>query len=318
VSTLKEFKTQLVEEVGGIMSPSFDISVVSTDRVPHFGDPLITFPNLDSNKQSCKVVESCVLYVDIRRSTHLNMTHKSKTVAKLYSAFVRAMTRCAVRHHGHVRGIIGDRLMVLFDPKDAFTNAVETAISMNSTARYVIDKHFQYGEIKCGIGIDFGKMLATKTGFQRRGHEQQNYRSLVWLGRPANIASKLTDLANKPRESVSLPALRVARPFLGSEWVWLSEHWEKFVNGFKRNYLRGGWDHEDSNVQAFLTYREDRELKAATPNILMTETVFKGFSAANPVHSVITKKLFSEISIHIDGYSGAVHGGSPIWTSFAE
>jgi class 3 adenylate cyclase len=45
-------------------------------------------------------------------------------------------------------------------------------------------------------------MMATKTGVRRR--------SLVWLGRPANVASKLTDLANKPEESVTIPVVQAA------------------------------------------------------------------------------------------------------------
>ena len=40
--------------------------------------------------------------------------------------------------------------------------------------------------------------------------EQVNYRNLVWLGRPANVASKLTDAANKPEEGQMLSKVRVA------------------------------------------------------------------------------------------------------------
>jgi hypothetical protein len=53
-------------------------------------------------------------------------------------------------------------------------------------------------------------MLATKTGIRRHGEQQGNYRNLVWLGRPANVASKLTDLANKPGEGFNVPMVSVA------------------------------------------------------------------------------------------------------------
>lgn len=168
-----------------------------TSSVPHSDDPVITFPNLDDRLQRCKVIETAVLYIDIRRSTNLNLEHRPQTVAKLYSAFVRAMTRCAAEYRGHVRGIIGDRVMVLFNPSTAFTDAVNAAILMNTICKYVLNKHFKQNEVTCGIGIDYGRMLATKTGVRRHGYERHNYRSLVWLGRPANVASKLTDLANK-------------------------------------------------------------------------------------------------------------------------
>jgi class 3 adenylate cyclase len=152
----------------------------------------------------------CVLYIDIRRSTDLNLSHRATTVAKLYSAFIRAMTRVARYHKGHVRGIIGDRLMVIFDTRNAFVNAVYCAIFMNTVSKYIINRHFKANEVTCGIGIDAGNMLATKTGVRRHGSEQANYRNLVWLGRPANVASKLTDIANKPSENIEVDVVHVA------------------------------------------------------------------------------------------------------------
>lgn len=74
----------------------------------------------------------------------------------------------------------------------------------------VLNKHFKANEVEFGIGIDFGSMLAAKTAIRRHGYEQTNYRNLVWLGRIANVASKLTDMANKSVESVTILAVNVA------------------------------------------------------------------------------------------------------------
>src|SRR5258706_3610758 len=103
----KELAAELDQEVASILAADFTINVTNTDVVPHSVDPAITFPNLDNKTQGTKLIDTCVLYIDIRRSTDLNLSHKPKTVAKLYSAFVRAMTRVARHHKGHVRGIIG-------------------------------------------------------------------------------------------------------------------------------------------------------------------------------------------------------------------
>jgi hypothetical protein len=81
---------------------------------------------------------------------------------------------------------------------------------MNTVCKYIINERFKANEVTCGIGIDHGNMLATKTGIRRHGFEQPNYRNLVWLGRPANTASKLTDLANKPAETEPETMVRVA------------------------------------------------------------------------------------------------------------
>lgn len=90
--SLKDLRHQIDEEVTAIFESAFSIEVTETNSVPHSGDPAITFPNLDTQTQGAKLIDTCVLYIDIRRSTDLNLTHRPRTVAKLYSAFVRAMT----------------------------------------------------------------------------------------------------------------------------------------------------------------------------------------------------------------------------------
>ena len=54
--------------------------------------------------------------------------------------------------------------MVVFDTQDCFSKAIDTAVLMNSIAKHVINKHFKHNEVKCGIGIDHGKILITKVG----------------------------------------------------------------------------------------------------------------------------------------------------------
>src|SRR5579859_4113307 len=117
---LPDFKADVIDEVSTILSTTFRISVTETASVPHSDDQAITFPNLDEKYQGVKVIETTVLYVDMRRSTELSLKHKPHVVANLYSAFVRAMTRCANAFGGEVRGIIGDRVMMLFDQADCF------------------------------------------------------------------------------------------------------------------------------------------------------------------------------------------------------
>ncbi|UGX92937.1 adenylate/guanylate cyclase domain-containing protein [Bradyrhizobium barranii subsp. barranii] len=207
---LEDLGEELSEEVSAIMGTGFSISITSTNLVPRADDPSITFPNLDTLTQGAKLITTCVLYIDMRKSTDLSFAHRPQTVAKLYTAFVRAMTRTARHFGGHVRGIIGDRVMVLFDSQDCFKNAVHCAIAMNTVSQHIINKHFKANEVRFGIGIDHGRMLVTKAGIRRHGEEQSNYRNLVWLGRPANVASKLTDAANKPAEHITVPMVRVA------------------------------------------------------------------------------------------------------------
>jgi adenylate cyclase len=320
----KELKDAISEEVAIILSSDFQIDVTETQTVPHSDDPAITFPNLDTRRQGAKLIDTCVLYIDIRRSTELNLTHKQQTVARLYSAFVRVMTQCARENKGHVRGIIGDRVMVLFDRENAFVNAVNCAMAMNSVAQYVINKHFTRGQVECGIGIDAGKMLATKTGIRRRGVNQHAYRSLVWLGRPANVASKLTDLANKPEESFDWPIINVAyrRTFLGigspPKWTWQYEWPSDFVRKLSIRGASNLIEHSNPTFEHMLVEERKLVTRPKTKPILITDTVFNGYKAAAPQADAITKGWFDPIDLQVSGYKGKVYSGDVVWTVFRD
>ncbi len=328
--SIANLRDGVVDEVSAILAADFEIDVVNTTTVPRSSDASITFPNLDTKRQGAKLINTCVLYIDIRRSTELNLRHKPKTVAKLYSAFVRAMTRCARHHKGHVRGIIGDRVMVIFDQQDAFVNAVECAISMNSVSQFVINEHFKHNEVECGIGIDAGNMLATKTGLRRKGEELHAYRNLVWLGRPANVASKLTDLANKPESAVTYPMVRAAfAPAANSlgaafqlglgpsqNWVWRDINPFNFLDLLTTDHVSRQLVYPDPNFRAMHTVPFKSVSVPKTAPILMTEIVWDGFRAAKPTSAVVTGPMFREVKLSVPGYKGRVYSGDVHFTDF--
>ncbi|PTR11063.1 MULTISPECIES: adenylate/guanylate cyclase domain-containing protein [unclassified Novosphingobium] len=317
MTKMSDLRDELSDEVGTILAKDFTVTATTTKTVPHSSDGAITFPNLDAKTQACKLIDTCVLYIDIRRSTELSITHKPQTVAKLYSAFVRAMTKCARHYGGHVRGIIGDRVMVIFDCDDCFANAVNCAILMNSAAKYVINKHFTRNEVQCGIGIDTGKMLVTKTGFRRRGVEQHNYKNLVWLGRPANVASKLTDIANKGSEGLSIDTMKVAYGrTIFDEWQWIKEYPANFVKNLE---VSGGTiTHKNPNYLSHIHTSEYLTTREATKPILMTAPVYNGFKAERPNDNSVKNGWFKKVAVEVPGYTGDVYGGDVHFTAFNE
>lgn len=195
--TVDQLKDSLTSEMLALANKKFTINISATTAVPAIEDKLITFANLDTGELKCRTLQTCVLFIDIRESTRISVEHQAETVARLYSFFGRAMSLCATHFGGSVRDIIGDRVMVVFPPEDCFHNAINCAILMHSVVNYVIDRHFSADKIRCGIGIDYGEMMVIKTGVIKRGAENAEYKSLVWVGAPANIASKLTDKAGK-------------------------------------------------------------------------------------------------------------------------
>lgn len=310
------FRADVSEEVSTILAPNFVINLTSTSAVPHSDDAAITFPNLDAASQGVKAIETAVLYVDMRRSTQLSLRHHPHTVAKLYSAFVRAMTRCAKVFNGDVRGIIGDRVMMLFDNADCYENAVYTAILINSVCQYVINKHFPHEDVSFGIGIDYGRMLATKTGIRRHGAEQQSYRSLVWLGRPANVASKLTDNANKPEEARELVKLRVGYDYLhdGTPPLYQDEWPHEFVQKFTYDQARGAM--VAPYFHSFTVVRERVVINPATKPILMSKRVYDGFKTARPFASEIQNGWFTKVNRSFPDVPDEVYGADVIYAAF--
>ena len=199
--------------------------------------------------------------------------------------------------------------MVVFDQADCFTKAVNTAILMNTVAHYIINKHVKSLDFKCGIGIDYGKMLVAKAGAIRRGEETEFYRSLVWLGRPANIASRLTDIANKSIASTSPGKVSEGHHYaiLNDKWGWYDYDFASFVSHFKPTYSPS-IRHDSEYFRTFIVTKPT-STTTHYPAILMTDSVYEGFKAANPTDLSIKGGWWTTQSVDIPEYAGRVYGG---------
>jgi adenylate cyclase len=270
---LSELRDSIKEETEALVSDDFVPISTETQFVPAIDGPDITYPNLVTTIQRVKLLASCVMYVDLRESTRISSENTDYRVAAIYSAYVRAMTRCANHYGGKVRNIIGDRVMVVFDRENCFRNAIRTAILMNSVSEYLLNWSIDFESIRCGIGIDFGEMLVTKTGIIKQGVETTSNKSLVWLGRPANVASKLTDVANK-RQDPGMSTVQVGFDLTGSyNWIWQDENLDQFVRNLSVVYPRQiRYNHP--NFAAFTGPWPRYE--STNPPILMTQEVLTG------------------------------------------
>lgn len=310
--SLKDFFKDLDDEVSSVMGGDFEIEIIETNFVPNFDDPNITYDNLDTKKKKCKRLESCVLYVDIRNSVQLSVDKQPKTLAKVYSSFVRTMIACATYYDGHVRNIIGDRVMVVFDADDCYKKAVDTATLMNSVCQHILNKRIKSTDFKCGIGIDHGKMLITKGGAIRQGAEKEFYRSLVWLGKPANIASRLTDLAFKT-ETYTLPGIHQGNyyPNIPNPWLWQDKTYEDFINDLEPISSRM-IKHKNEYFYTFFKTTLGPYTRSYSP-ILMTGAVYNGLKRAYPESDYIKKSLFTKQQVTVRDYDGEVFGGNVIF-----
>lgn len=191
--SVKSIIAEIESDVADVLATQF--SYTQTQNVPNANDPALSYER--GKLKSGKTLDTCVLYVDIRNSVAFNDVHQSITMGRLYTAFTKAILKAGRHHGGHTRNIIGDRIMIVFPQARCFTNAIECAITINHIAETILNKRFTTLDFKCGIGIDYGTLKVLKVGIQRNGTEGPENKGLVWAGYPANIASRLTDMANK-------------------------------------------------------------------------------------------------------------------------
>ena len=163
-------------------------------NVPGLDDACLTYGNGEEKKGI--EIYTCVLFVDIRNSVQQTKDKQVRTMGKIYSVFTHCVLLAAQYEGGFVRNIIGDRVMVVFPQEDCFRKAVYCAITINHIAS-MINRKFENIDFKCGIGVDYGKISVMKVGTRTKGAENDDNKGLVWVGYPANFASRLTDCANK-------------------------------------------------------------------------------------------------------------------------
>lgn len=302
---MEEFLKQINQDIKDIFG--HNISTTKAYVVPTRNDTTLTFP-IGAEKQG-KLLETCVLMIDIRNSTKISRQLKKDKVrlGKIYSAFVYAMTNIA-DEYGYVRNIVGDRVMVVFEPRNCFVDAINCAAVMYTVATRILSKYIGLEEFRVGIGIDYGEMLVLKTGIQKRYHEQSEHKGLVWVGDAANIASKLCDFSNK---SYSSPVFKITYESIKFENILnylnpeppnsLLSHLlnpglyypkpevktsteiknvELNYADFAKNIVTGsdGWKYNGNKVTGFSI--EDRT--GTTSPILMSGKVFNEFKKAEP------------------------------------
>lgn len=322
-------KTKMLEienDVIDVINTEFTYYIAT--EVPQRNDAQLTFESGIQKKG--KVIKTCVLYVDIRNSVDLTVKHQNVTMGKVYTAFTKAVLKVARHHNGHIRNIIGDRVMIVFPVKDCFTNAVDCAISINHISKYIINKQFKYVDFKCGIGIDYGDLRIIKVGIQRNGTENAENKGLVWAGYPANIASRLTDSANKVIKETYFEVKRnplnylsifgglnlspISGPAPQNQPLYLDKietvemTAEQFANSISNNkpgelYMSGG---------NFISFSKKERLYNYSP-ILMTEDVYNGFKSNNPTRNDIVKNYWKEKPHQIKNYKDKLFGGDVHW-----
>lgn len=139
-------------------------------------------------------IDGTVLYADISDSTNLVKDFKDFFAAEVYKAFLHCAAKIIRSEGGTITSYDGDRVMAVFIGDNKSTSAVRASLKINYSVKNIINPALkrQYGktdfELRQTVGIDRSTLFVSRTGI--RGSND-----LVWVGRAANYAAKLTELS---------------------------------------------------------------------------------------------------------------------------
>jgi class 3 adenylate cyclase len=134
-----------------------------------------------------------VLYADLTGSTKLVDAESWMFAAEIYKAYLHCAATIVRSEGGAIVSYDGDRIMGIFIGKTQATPAAKAGLKINYAVQKIINpalatqypnKSFTVSQV---VGIDTSPIRAARTGV--RGDND-----LVWVGRAANYAAKLTEL----------------------------------------------------------------------------------------------------------------------------
>lgn len=134
-----------------------------------------------------------VLYADLDGSTAMVDQKTWQFSAEIYKVYLHCAARIIRSQDGVITAYDGDRITAFYLGKRKNTRAVLTALKLNWAVIHLINPAIsaQYPrstfQVRHNVGIDTSALRAARTGV--RGDND-----LVWVGRAANYAAKLTTL----------------------------------------------------------------------------------------------------------------------------
>ena len=136
-------------------------------------------------------LDGTVLYADLDDSTRLVDTTAPYFAAEVYKCYLVCAARIIRSEGGEITSYDGDRIMAVFIGDSKNSSAARTALKINFAVQKIINPAIkgQYSKsnysVKHVVGIDTSELFVARTGI--RGAND-----LVWVGRAANYAAKLS------------------------------------------------------------------------------------------------------------------------------
>lgn len=139
-------------------------------------------------------LDGTVLYADLAESTTMVNSFTNRFAAKVYKSFLLSACRMIRNCGGSITAFDGDRVMAVFIGDGKNSAAAKAALQIN-WSKGMINEEIKatYPKttfvLKHVVGIDTSPLFVARTGI--RGSND-----LVWVGRAANYAAKLSNVDN--------------------------------------------------------------------------------------------------------------------------
>jgi class 3 adenylate cyclase len=141
-------------------------------------------------------LDATVIYADMRSSSKLVDDLNQRVAGKIYQAFLFSLASIIKSNGGEITAYDGDRVMGIFIGNSKNTSATKSALMINHAVTNILEpmleEHFKSlsksgFKISHCVGIDTGSFLAVKAGLRSAN-------DIVWIGRPPNLAAKLSEI----------------------------------------------------------------------------------------------------------------------------
>lgn len=181
-------KDDLASEVKSVFDGKWDVETAAKVPVPE---------GLRLNANHAKdLEEATVLYADLDGSTDMVDSRPWWFSADIYKAYLRCAAAVIRSEGGDITAYDGDRVMAVFIGDSKNTSAVRAALKINYAVLEIIQpaiKAYKFGHtdfvLGHKIGVDTSQLHAARIGV----HGDND---IVWIGRAANHAAKLTSITD--------------------------------------------------------------------------------------------------------------------------
>jgi class 3 adenylate cyclase len=168
-----------------------------------------------------------VLYADLAESTALVDQKEATFAAEIYKTYLHCAAKIVRALGGEITAYDGDRIMAVFLGEQKNTSAVRCALRINCARLEIVNPAIraQYQSstytVKHAVGIDTSSLFVARTGI--RGAND-----LVWVGRAANYAAKLSALSAETPTWITgtvFDAMQDAVKATNGKSMWVERKW---------------------------------------------------------------------------------------------